>query len=116
MDDESGVKKSKETKKCVIKRGIMFENYTDCLFNDKIILKSQQRFKSNHHKVYTEEVNKIALSSDDDKRLQTFDGIETYPYGQNALKVCESETMVVRDLFVKKYVDCPFYGKIVLKQ
>ena len=44
MDDESGVKKSKETKKCVIKRGIMFENYTDCLFNDKIILKSQQRF------------------------------------------------------------------------
>ena len=57
----------------------MFENYTDCLFNDEIILKSQQRFKSDHHKVYAEEVNKIALSSDDDKRLQTFDKIETYP-------------------------------------
>ena len=39
----------------------MFENYTDCLFNDKIILKSQQRFKSYNHDVYTEEVNKIAL-------------------------------------------------------
>ena len=51
--------------------------------------------------MYTEEVNKIALSSDDDKRLQTFDGIETYPYGTNAFKVCESEMMVVRDLFVK---------------
>ena len=38
----------------------MFENYTDSLFNDKIILKSQQRFKSDHHKVYTEEVNKIS--------------------------------------------------------
>ena len=50
----------------------MFENYTDCLFNNKIILKPQQRFKSDHHKVYTEEVNKIALSSNDDKRLQTF--------------------------------------------
>ena len=50
----------------------MFENYTDCLFNDKIMLKSQQRFKSDHHKVYTEKVNKIALSSNDDKRLQTF--------------------------------------------
>ena len=101
MDDESGVKKSKETKKCVIKRGIMFENYTDCLFNDKIILKSQQRFKSDHHKVYTEEVNKIALSSNDDKRLEIFNVIETYPYGTNAFKVCESEMMVVRDLFVK---------------
>ena len=51
--------------------------------------------------MYTEEVNKIVLSSDDDKRLQTFDGIETYPYGTNAFKVCESEMMVVRDLFVK---------------
>ena len=59
----------------------MFGNYKDCLFNDKTILRSQQRFKSYHHKVYSEEVNKIALSSDDDKRLQTFDGIETYPYG-----------------------------------
>ena len=51
--------------------------------------------------MYTEEINKIALSSNDDKRLQTFDGIETYPYGTNAFKVCESEMMVVRDLFVK---------------
>ena len=45
----------------------MFENYTDCLRNDKIILKSQQRFKTDHHKEYTEEVNKIALSSNDEK-------------------------------------------------
>ena len=44
----------------------MFENYKDSLFNNKTILKSQQRFKSDHHKVYTEEVNKIALSSNDD--------------------------------------------------
>ena len=79
----------------------MFEYYTDCLFNDKIILKSQQRFKSDHHKVYTEEVNKIALSSDDDKRSQTFDKIETYQYGTPAVKVWGSEMMVVRDLFVK---------------
>ena len=57
----------------------MFENYTDCLFNDKIILKSQQRFKSDYHNVYTEQINKIALSSNDDKRLQTFDKITKYP-------------------------------------
>ena len=55
----------------------MFENYADYLFTDRIILKSQQIFKSNHHKVYTEEVDKIALSSNDDKRLQTFNVIET---------------------------------------
>ena len=91
----------------------MFENF---LFNGEVILKSQQKFKSDHHKVYTEEVNKIALSSDDDKRLQTFNRVTTYPYGTPVLKMCESEMVVVKDLFVKKYVDCPFYGEIVLKQ
>ena len=70
------------------------------MFNDKIILKSQQRFKSDHHNVYTEEINKIALSSNDDKRLQTSDRITTYPYGTNAFKVCESE-MILKDVKVK---------------
>ena len=102
MDDNSEVKKSKGTKKCVIKRELMFENYKDCLFNGEVILKSQQRFKSDHHKVYTEEVNKIALSSDDDKRLQTFNRVTTYPYGTNVFKVCESEMLVVKDLFFEK--------------
>ena len=74
-------KKAKGTKKCVIKRELMFNNYKDSLFNDKVILKSQQRFRSDHHKVYTEEVNKIALSSNDDKRIQTSDKITTYLYG-----------------------------------
>ena len=46
----------------------LFENYADCLFNDKTILKLQQRFKSDCHNVYTEQINKIALSSNDDKR------------------------------------------------
>ena len=93
MEDGNEHEKAKGTKKCVMKRELMFENYKDSLFNDKIILKSQQRFKSDHHKVYTEEVNKIALSSNDDKRLQTFDKVTTYPYGTNAFKVCESEML-----------------------
>ena len=116
IDDDSEKKKAKGTKKCVIKRNIKFKDYKDCLFNNKIILKSQQRFKSDHHNIYTIEINKIALSSNDDKRLQTFDRVTTYPYGASAVKECESEMMVVRDLFVEKYVDCPFYGKIVLKR
>ena len=97
-------------------RAYVIENYKDCLFNDKILLKSQQRFKSDHHKVYTEEVNKIALSSNDDKRLQTFNVIKTYPYGTNAFKVCKSEMMAVRNLFAKKYVDSLFYDEVILKR
>ena len=58
----------------------MFENYKDCFFNNKTVYRSQERFKSYYHDVYTEEVNKIALSSNDDKRLQTSDRITTYPY------------------------------------
>ena len=65
----------------------MFENYKDRLFNHTVILRSQQRFKSDYHEVYTEEVNKITLSSNDDKRLQTYDRVITYPYGTNAFKV-----------------------------
>ena len=72
----------------------MFENYKDSLFNDKIILRSQQRFRSDHHRVYTEEVNKIALISNDDKRIQTFDKVTTFPYGTNVFIVCESEMLL----------------------
>ena len=55
----------------------MLESYKDYLFNGEVILKSLQRFKIYHHKVYIEEVDKTALSNNDEKRLQTSDGIET---------------------------------------
>ena len=87
MGDDSEVKKTKGRKKYVIKRELMFENYKDFLFNGEAILKSQQRCKSDHHKVYTEEVNRIALSSDDDKWLQTFNRATTYPYGTTAVNI-----------------------------
>ena len=73
----------------------MLENYKNSLFNDQIILKSQQRFKSDHHKVYTEEVDKIALGNDDDKRSQTFDKITTNPQETNIFKVHESEMVKI---------------------
>ena len=96
MDDDREHKRAKGTKKCIIKKELMLESYEDSLFNDRVILKSQQRFRSYDHNVYTEQVNKIALSSNDDKRLQTFDRITTYPYGMNAFKVCENEMLVKR--------------------
>ena len=91
----SNIKKAKGTIKCVIKREIIFENYKDCLLNNKNVYRSQQRFTSYNH-VYTEEVNKIALNSNDDKRLQRYDKIRTYPYRTNAFKVCESEMLKVK--------------------
>ena len=99
MDDGSEHEKGKGTKMCVIKCRTMFENYIDCLFNNKIILKSQQVFRIDHHDVYTVEINKIAISSNDDQRLQTFDKATSYLHGTNAFKVCESEMKEI--LFLK---------------
>ena len=75
-DDCKEDKKAKGTKK--------LNDYKDCLLNNGIILKWQQRFKSERHDVYTEEINKIELSSNSDKRLQTFDRITSNPYGTSA--------------------------------
>ena len=80
-DDCKEDKNAKGTKKCVIKRVIKFNDYKDYLLYDEIVLKTQQRFKSERHDVYIENVYKIALNSNDDKRLPTFDKITTYPYG-----------------------------------
>ena len=93
MDDGGGDKKVKGTKKFVIKRRLKFNDYTDCLLNNEIALKLQQRFKSERHDLCTEEINKIALSSNDDKRLQTFDRITSYPYETSAGKACKTELL-----------------------
>ena len=87
MDNGSNHKKAKGTKKCVIRQKLMFKNYKDCLFNNKTVYRSQERFRSYYHVMYTEEVNKIALSSNDDKRLQTPDRITTYPYGTDEMMI-----------------------------
>ena len=89
--------KAKGTKKCVVKREILFNNYLDSLFKNRVLYGSQQRFRSDNHKVYTEEVNKIALSSNDDKRIQTFDRVTTYRYGTNVFKVCENEMLLKKN-------------------
>ena len=68
-------------------------DYKDCLFNNEIILESQKRFKRKAHNVYIAEVNKIVLSSNDDKRLQTYDKITSYTNGTGAGKVCNTELL-----------------------
>ena len=80
-DDGKEDKKAKGTKKCVITKMIKFNDYKKCLLNDELILKSQQRFISKKHDVYTENINKIALSNNDDKRTVSSNKISSYPYG-----------------------------------
>ena len=105
--DEGSEDKKQNAHKSVIKRKLNFENYKNCLeanqLENKIIhleknkfdvgcpkkdhkelqnnkLKTQQRFKSEWLNFFTEEINKIALSSSDDKIMQSIDSIETYAY------------------------------------
>ena len=85
-DDDKEDKKAKGTKKCVIKRIIKLDDYKNCLLKDEILLKSQQRFISNKHDVYTKDINKIALSKNDDKRIVSSDKITSYPYGYKGKK------------------------------
>ena len=88
-DEFIEMKKAKGTKKylikkmlkCIIKKMFKFEDYQKCLFSNESMLKSQQRFKSENHEVYTENINKIALSSNDDKRIAALDRITSHPYG-----------------------------------
>ena len=121
IDDGSQDKNVKGEKQCVIKRKLKFEDDKNCLEatqlqnkiihleknetdvdslkrdnkefikNNKLILKAQQRFQSEGHNVFTEEINKTALSSNDDKRMQTIDLIETYAYGTSKDLVSKKE-------------------------
>ena len=80
-DDGREDKKAKGTNKCIIKKMIKFNDYKKCLLNDEVIFKSQQRFISKKHNIYTENIDKIALSNNDDKRIISSDKITSYPYG-----------------------------------
>ena len=74
-------KKQQRNKKMYNKNKVYASRFKKSVLNNEIVLKSQQRFKSEAHNVRKEGVNKIALSSNDDKRLQAHDGITTYPCG-----------------------------------
>ena len=85
-DDAKEDKKAKGTKKCVIKRMIKFNDYKNCFLKDEVILKSQQRFIRKKHDAYTENINKITLSNNDDKRIVSSNKITSYPYGYKGKK------------------------------
>ena len=74
-------KKCKGVKKSKIKKSITQENYKHCLFTGKEQLRTMNVIRSHKYEIYTEEVNKIALSSDDDKRHILEDGVHTLALG-----------------------------------
>ena len=73
-------KKCKGIKKCVVKKTISFEDYKTCLFGGEASYRSHLMFRPSKHEVRTLEVNKLALSREDDKCL-TIDGIASLARG-----------------------------------
>ena len=78
------------------------KNHKQFIKNNKSILKTQQIFKGERHNVFTEEINKIALSSNDDKRMQSIDSIETYAYGTSKYLVSDKEEIKCNNI-IKRY-------------
>ena len=88
------LKRAKGTKICIVKKHIKLEDYMNALFGEKTIMKKQLRFKSDCHNIVTQGVNKVALRNVDNKRLQTYDKVTTYPYGTNVFIVCKQELLM----------------------
>jgi hypothetical protein len=87
MFDGDEHKKCKGVKKNVVKKSITHEDYKDCLFTKRQHLRKMNVIRSHHHDIFTEEVNKVALSADDDKRVIMEDGVHTLAYGHYKLKM-----------------------------
>ena len=81
-------KKCKGIKKCILKKTISFEDYKRCLFNGDRIHKSQLLFRFSKHKIKTLELNKLALSREDNKRI-SIDRIASYAMGHYKVWGCE---------------------------
>ena len=87
-------KRAKSTKKCVVKKDLQFYDYMLALFGEKTIMEDEIRFKSDCRNIYTVKVNKVPLRNRDNKRLQDYDKVTTYPIGTNPYIVCKSETKI----------------------
>ena len=86
VDDGGETKKCKGIKKQVVEHSIRHEHYKTCLTTGKELLRKQNILRSYEHEVYTEEVNKVALSALDDKRYILSDGMDTLAWGHYKIK------------------------------
>ena len=77
IEEDKEVRKCKGIKKNVIKKRLDFDDYVECLFSGQKQMRSMKIIRSENHDIYSKEVNKIALSNEDDKREVMFNKIET---------------------------------------
>ena len=77
IEEGKNIKKCKGIKKSVVSKGITFEHYFDCLFTGDKQMRSMKIIQSKNHDIYSKEVNKIALSCEDDKRLVQINKVDT---------------------------------------
>ena len=77
-------KRCKGMKESVVKRTITFDDYKKCLFDGKPEYRQMNVFRSRKHEIFTEEINKVALSANDDKRIILPDKVNTLAYGHHA--------------------------------
>ena len=78
------------------------EDQKDFVKNNKMILKTQQGFKSEKHNVFTEGIDKIALNSNDDRQMRPIDSIDRYAYGTSKDLICKKEK-IKRNNIIKQY-------------
>ena len=78
------------------------EGHKESIKNNKLILRTLQRFRSEKLNVFTTETNKTVLSSNDDKRIQSIDSVETYAFGTSKDIVCQKEEIKCNNI-IKQY-------------
>ena len=78
------------------------EDHKESIKNNKLILRTLQRFRSEKLNVFTTETNKTVLRSNDDKRIQSIDSVETYAFGTSKDIVCQKEEIKCNNI-IKQY-------------
>ena len=86
MDEGNEEKRCKGIKKPVIKKELRYDDYKDCLLNKQRQMRKMNIIRSDKHEIYTQTVNKVALSHEDDKRYILEDGIHTLAYGHYGIQ------------------------------
>ena len=81
-----GDTKCKGVTKPVVKKNITHEDYKDCLFSGRKHLRTMNVIRSHKHEIFSETVNKVALSGSDDKRFIRSDKISTLSWGHYGIK------------------------------
>ena len=74
-------KRCKGVKRNVVAKSITHKDYKNCLRTKNEQLRKMNVIRSHLHEIYTEEINKVALSANDDKRIILEDGVSTLAYG-----------------------------------